>query len=113
MVTRTTNKENTTVKSLQIKVEEVAYHRNGMTGAPFYVVRFEDAREGPMLGIVFAEYDNEGNPRLTSEPRVAVLQRDLLDEGQIGFGINSWRGDNYAQALIQAIQMYPLGVDNG
>ena len=70
-----------------IKVEEVYSHRNGITGARFFVVTFT-FENTPMVGIVF---DTPGH--------VAVFRRDLLGEGIIAFGLNSYRGDVFEPAL--------------
>ena len=84
-----------------VAIEAVAYHRNGIGGAGFHVVTFTDseAELGPihgaaMVGIVFEE-----------EGRVAVFDRVLLGKGEIGFGVNSWRGDHYEPILRRAIRV--------
>jgi hypothetical protein len=70
-----------------LKVKDVAHHRNGVGGNPFYVIRFTDKRQ-EMVGILF------------EEPRsVAVFDSRLLAEGIIAFGDNSWRGDEYEPFL--------------
>jgi hypothetical protein len=74
----------------------IARHRNGIDGAPFHVVLFED-NPGPeairKVGIVF------------DEPRhCAVLDVALLAAGDIRFGSNSWRGDQYEPHLRDAIR---------
>lgn len=81
------------------QVLQVAHHRNGIAGAPFYVVRFTAAEDKrPMVGIVFEEPAN-----------VAVLDTALLAQGVITFGDNSWRGDQYAPELRAAIARYEKG----
>ena len=88
---------------MNITVEEVAQHRNGIGGEPFHVVKFV-GEDGPMIGIVFPlKCDDEGIPLETRNGRVAVLQRDLLAEDCISFGENSWRGDRYESELRKAI----------
>lgn len=75
----------------RLKLETLAYHRNGIFGEGFYVLTFtEDGRN--MVATVF--YNPDGPKPLN--PRVAVFDRDLLAKGEIGFGVNSWRGDEYA-----------------
>lgn len=73
---------------------DTASHRNGTSGAPFHVVLFEDiGDEGSRkVGIVF-----------DSPSHVAVLDVDLLAEGIITFGQNSWRGDVFEPELRQHI----------
>lgn len=88
----------------EIDVEEVAYHRNGVGGEGFHVVKFRgELAEGPdgdthMVAVVF---DEPG--------AVAVFDRELLGMGMIAFGQNSWRGDNYEEVLRAAIDRYELG----
>jgi hypothetical protein len=97
---------------MKIEVEAVSHHRNGVGGEPFYVVRFEDHTKGESrdrkIGVVFDYIPNTyraAEPGLFPDPpfnpRVAVLSLDRLPD--ISFGINSWRGDNYADMLYQAI----------
>lgn len=78
---------------MKLIVHQIKYHRNGVAGSPFHVVRFTDADEGNMLGVVFEQ-----------PYHVAVFQLDLLDARDIGFGTNSWRGDRYEPHLRQAIK---------
>ena len=99
--------------SKPITIEEIAYHRNGVSGAGFYVVKFIDAdvtkpktrlidkvneiqgAQGKMIGIVFdAPY------------HVAVFDRGLLAQDVIAFSANSWRGDHYETALRKACESY-------
>lgn len=79
---------------MKLKIIDIACHRNGICGAPFDVVLFRD--EGPAgsrkVGILF------------DEPHCcAVLDIDKLTKGDILFGSNSWRGDNYERHLRKAI----------
>jgi hypothetical protein len=64
-----------------------SYRRNGISGAPFDVVRFHDPEAGPMLGVGFP-----------GPGGVAVLNLDKLTAGDIAFGSNSWQGDRYEPA---------------
>ena len=76
---------------MKVKVEDVAFHRNGIGGEPFAVVLFtnHDGKENrEMLGIVF---DAPGH--------VAVLDAELLFDGVIAFGENSHRGDVFEPQL--------------
>ena len=78
---------------MNVKIKEIAKHRNGVGGAPFYVVLFSDDEAGKnMMGIVFDEKNH-----------VAVLDVDMLADGNIAFGDNSWRGDRYEPYLREAI----------
>jgi hypothetical protein len=75
----------------------VANHRNGICGAPFHVVLFEDGGDkgSRKLGILFEEPHH-----------CAVLEVDKLAAGDIAFGSNSWRGDKYEPHLRQVITNY-------
>lgn len=83
------------MKTMITKIEGVAFHRNGISGAPFSVVTFVIREEGQlrrMVGVVF------------DEPyHVAVFDRDLIGQGDIRFGHNSWRGDRYEDDLRHSI----------
>lgn len=99
--------------SKQIQIEEIAYHRNGVSGAGFFVVKFIDSdvgkpktrlidkmnkiegTQGRMIGIVF------------DEPyHVAVFDRGLLAQDIIAFGRNSFRGDYYESVLRKATESF-------
>lgn len=79
---------------MKLNVIAIAHHRNGIDGAPFDIVLFDD--EGPeagrKVGIVFDEPHH-----------VAVLDVAKLAAGDIAFGSNSHRGDRYEPHLRAAI----------
>ncbi|MBY0457830.1 MAG: hypothetical protein K2V38_10865 [Gemmataceae bacterium] len=77
---------------MNLTIEDIACHRNGVCGAPFHVVRFRDPEATLLLGVVF-----------DAPSHVAVFRFDALAEGLIAFGRNSWRGDHYEPALRAAI----------
>jgi hypothetical protein len=80
---------------LTIKLRALAYHRNGISGAPFHVAIFEDSEEPnqPKVGIVFDDRNH-----------VAVLDTTKLSNDEITFGENSYRGDVFEPLLRKAIQ---------
>lgn len=79
-----------------IEVQNIQHHRNGICGMPFDVVTFKwDGRN--MLAIRF-----DDSERLN--PRIAVLDADMVGKGNIQFGENSWRGDDFAHEIDQSIQ---------
>jgi hypothetical protein len=79
---------------MKLKILATARHRNGVAGAPFDVVLFKVLRErGAKVGIVFDEPAN-----------CAVLDVSLLAAGDIAFGLNSWRGDEYEPELRRAVE---------
>jgi len=77
----------------KIKILEKEYHRNGVSGVGFNVVKFKDPDEGEMVGIVFP-----------TKGCVAVFNLEKLAQGDIEFGSNSWRGDIYETQLRAAIR---------
>jgi hypothetical protein len=79
------------------RIIAIDYHRNGIDGAPFHAVLFDDSGDegSRKLGIVF------------DEPfHVAVFDVAKLAAGNITFGENSWRGDRFEPALRQAISRW-------
>lgn len=82
------------MRTANIQVKEVAFHRNGVCGEPFHVVTFKDVNEDTnMVAIVFTE-----------PAHVAVLCMDQLPG--VAFGSNSWRGDCYEEDLRKAVEEY-------
>ena len=79
---------------MNLHIENIQYHRNGVCGAPFHVLIFRDPDEGRMVGIVFEQPQH-----------VAVFNLDKLASGNIAFGVNSWRGDRYEWPLRNAITL--------
>ncbi len=82
---------------MKIEIITIAYHRNGICGAPFYVVLFR-GEEGRIVGILFDR-----------ECHCAVFDVDRLHQGNIAFGSNSWRGDHFEPALRNAIAKFERG----
>jgi hypothetical protein len=82
---------------MTLRIIAIARRRNGIGGAPFHVVLFEDG--GPegsrKLGIVFEAPDH-----------CSVLDLGKLAAGDIAFGSNSWRGDRFEPALRRAIAVF-------
>ena len=88
---------------MKLTIIDTAHHRNGICGAPFAVILFEDS--GPegsrKIGIVF------------DEPyHCAILDVGKLAAGDIAFGTNSWRGDQFEPSLRKAMETSPLPEPN-
>jgi hypothetical protein len=85
----------------RIKVRAIDSHRNGVGGAPFHVAIFDEDKSadpedrGRKVGIVFEEPHH-----------CAVLDIAKLAAGDIAFGSNSWRGDEYEPHLRRAIKRF-------
>jgi hypothetical protein len=78
---------------MKIHIEKIAAHRNGVHGAPFVTVIFQVGGDR-MLGIVFEQ-----------QAHIGVFHLAKLAEGNITFGENSWRGDEYEATLRGAIAL--------
>ncbi len=80
---------------MRIRAREIDRHRNGISGAPFWAVLFDDEEGHELIAVVFDE------PHYVAVLGVAVL----ADAGKgVKFGMNSWRGDAYEPALRAAIR---------
>jgi hypothetical protein len=82
-----------------IKVRAIDYHRNGIGGAPFHVAIFDEDKHADdqcrKVAIIFERPDH-----------CAVLDIAKLATGDIAFGSNSWRGDEYEPHLRRAIKRF-------
>jgi hypothetical protein len=77
---------------MKLLIKQIEFHRNGISGAPFHIVSFDDDNQRRMVGIVF------------NEPyHVAVFDVDELAVGNITFGSNSFRGDQFEPTLRRVI----------
>jgi hypothetical protein len=86
--------------TMKLDIIDIAFHRNGICGAPFHVVLFTDhdpEKGSRKVAILFeAPY------------HCAVLDVEKLTKRDIAFGSNSWRGDNYEPYLRAAIKNHQL-----
>jgi hypothetical protein len=81
---------------MKLTIIATARHRNGVHGAPFDVVLFQEKGRSASrkVGIVF------DLPHCC-----AVLDVAMLAAGDIAFGSNSWRGDHYEDSLRRAVSI--------
>jgi hypothetical protein len=79
---------------VRIRVVDWDYHRNGISGAPFHVVLFDDVDDenSRKIGILF-----------DARHHCAVIDVVRLSAGIIGFGFNSYRGDVFEPSLRAAL----------
>ena len=95
----TRDREASMTRVTRIRIIAIAHHRNGIGGAPFHVALFKDA--GPAgsrkAAILFPE-----------EGRCAVLDIARLAAGDIAFGSNSSRGDQYEPRLRKAVNAFHI-----
>jgi hypothetical protein len=96
---------------MRIQVKEIAYHRNGVAGEGFHVVRFSFTEGGmphPNLvgAVIGGKFHNMVGIVFDGGGRVAVLDADLTAAGNIAFAMgNSWRGDQFEDDLRDAISI--------
>lgn len=96
----------------KLVIQEVAHHRNGVSGVPFYVIKFRDVTPGEphheMVGVLFDrdEYEEDVKKNCFANPYCAVLDTDLLTKGVVTFAINSFRGDHYVDKLCDATKKW-------
>jgi hypothetical protein len=83
-------------------IEDIAYHRNGISGEPFHVVTFSDDRDEDVAGRNMIAIVFEINMA------TAVFDRNLIGEGIIAFMENSYRGDHFDRELRAAIEAWEL-----
>ena len=76
------------LKNLQIT--DMDFHRNGVAGMPFQVALVDDPNDGDTKLVIM--FEQEGH--------TAVLSLDqLIQNEDIAFGSNSYRGDRYEAVL--------------
>ncbi len=81
----------------KITIKDIDYHRNGIGGCGFHVITFtqkDGHRNQNMMAVLF-DTDDFGY--------CSVFDTDLLGQGNIQFGQNSWRGDNYEREMRKVI----------
>lgn len=78
-----------------MEVIKKASHRNGVAGEPFRVAIVDDTEVGDKMLVVM--FPTSGH--------TAVFSLNLLSQGIIEFGENSWRGDRYEGKLRN--ELYP------
>lgn len=79
------------------KLENVAFHRNGICGTGFTVGISEchvDGDKTEKRNMLIVQFDPENSGKNLMQ--TAVLDLDLLKKEIIAFGENSWRGDRFA-----------------
>ena len=73
----------------KLQIIDADFHRNGVSGMPFKVALVDDTNTSDVKLVIMFE----------AEGHTAVLSLDKLIEEDISFGSNSWRGDQYEEAL--------------
>jgi len=80
---------------MKLTIIDASWHRNGVAGEGFYAILFDDAECGRMIASLF---DEAGYCAVYNVPELA--------RGNIEFGSNSWRGDQYAEELRRLLPPY-------
>jgi len=85
----------------KLEIVDMDTHRNGSGGMPFTVALVDDPEQADTKLVIMFE----------AEGHTAVFSLDKLMEEDISFGTNSWRGDQYEQALRPEMWPGPEGYD--
>lgn len=80
---------------MKINITNITHHRNGVAANGFAVVLFTTGRGKSRQNMVATVFPERGN--------IAVLDADMTAAGNIKFGENSWRGDEFESQLRSAI----------
>lgn len=78
-----------------MEANEIAFHRNGVTGKAFNVGLVQTDVEGIDKTMLIIQFDQE---------HTAVFDFEKLKKGVIAFGENSWRGDVYAESFEKLVK---------
>ena len=88
---------------MAIEIRDVAYHRNGISGLPFWVVLFNDTDAGMFNQVATIDEDGED---------CRVINAGLVvTASEIGTRhMNKWRGDTYLLQIKEAMRKSPWTV---
>lgn len=81
---------------MTIEIRDVAYHRNGVAGLPFYVVLFNDTDAGMFNQVATIDEDGE-------DCRVINAGLVVTTGSAGGNHMNTWRGDRYLSQIHDAM----------
>lgn len=84
---------------MDLNIQEIAYHRNGVGGLGFYAIRFQWKPDDStkLENFLATVFDDAG--------ACAVIGLDRIETQGVAFaGGNSWRGDNFESELRKAIE---------
>jgi len=81
---------------MTLRIDEIAYHRNGISGAGFHAVLFCKRYGRHWRKFFAAVFEEPGN--------VAVICLDLVTEHGVNKFKNAWRGDTFEHDLREAIE---------
>ena len=81
-----------------IRVDEVAYHRNGVSGEGFHAVLFRERNGRRWRKFLASVFEGQGV--------LSVVCIDMLPEHGVNAMANAWRGDYYEPHLRRAIEAW-------
>ena len=81
-----------------MKVKQLEYHRNGICGEPFHVAIVTEGRDRRLV----IHFEGKGS-KCGMETITAAFDLAMLADGEIRFGVNSFRGDHYSALMRAAI----------
>ena len=81
---------------MAIEIRDVAYHRNGIAGLPFYVVLFNDTDKGMFNHV--ATIDEDGTDCRVINAGLVVTASEIGTRH-----MNTWRGDSYLSQIHDAM----------
>lgn len=84
-----------------MKVQQLDYHRNGVSGEGFHVGIVDFTEDGQQREILVIRFPREAS---SGGILCAAFDLSLLDQREIRFAHNSWRGDHFADVMDEAIQ---------
>jgi len=89
-----------------LEIMDVAHHRNGVGGTPIRVVLFHDPEISKnMVAIQMHDGEEDGKEVYGGKwCMTGVLSLSRLAAGDIKFGSNSWRGDDYQDRIAAALE---------
>ena len=86
------------------QVTQLDYHRNGICGLGFHVGIVKETDDGETREMLVIRFPKDEADKLTGMVVCAAFDLAKLDEREIRFFHNSWRGDHYADVMDEAIQ---------
>ena len=85
---------------IKIQVTCIAHHRNGICGDPFWAVAFKmQSKEAEIQNMVATLFHG-------GQCTTAVLDANMAAKGNVNFFDNSWRGDQFHDALWEVIKKW-------
>jgi hypothetical protein len=88
---------------MAIEIRDVAYHRNGITGLPFFVVLFNDPDKGMFNQV--ATIDEDGTDCRVINAGLVVTASEIGTRH-----MNKWRGDTYLFEIKKAMRKAPWSI---